>query len=165
MTREDTLKTIEEIISYNNKSYTIDDLGSHIIDIIVKELSDIHAIGASGKQLIWDTYIADNLPMKRIYDSIGEVDNVPGYVWIHPTKLLTRAPSDPEILAIVIETLEAHADLLTVSPALTLEMLKPKLTDAIMTNIALTADPKRVWDRYLVPMLLMADMNVKVFAR
>lgn len=92
----------------------------------------------------------------RTYDAFGIVDNVPGYVYIYADeRVATRAPSDEDVLAIVLESLEAHAERLTVSPALTLELLKPKLTDTLMTNIALTVDPQRVWDRYLMPQLLL----------
>ena len=101
----------------------------------------------------------------RIYDVFGVVDNTPGYIYLYAdNRVATRAPSDPEIYGIILDTLKRYQDILVISPELMLEMIKPKLTDIVMSNIALTA-PEHVWDRYLMPVLMMADMNVKVFAR
>ena len=101
----------------------------------------------------------------RIYDTFGIVDNTPGYVYIYADeRVATRAPSDPDIYQIILDALEAKSDQLMLSPELTLELLKPKLDDYMMTNIAITA-PEHIYDRYLMPRLLRDDMRVVVFAR
>lgn len=101
----------------------------------------------------------------RKYDIFGLVDNTPGYVYIYADeRVATRAPSDPDIYSIILDALKAKSAQLTLSPNLTLALLKPKLEDHTMTNIALT-DPEHIFDRYLIPILLKDDMCVKVFAR
>jgi hypothetical protein len=100
----------------------------------------------------------------RTYDAFGIVDGVPGYIYLYADeRVATRAPSDPEVLAVVLEALEANVDRLTLSPALTLAVVKPELTDYLMTQIALTVDPQRVWDRYI--RITLMNTNCKVFAR
>ena len=61
----------------------------------------------------------------------------------------------------VIEILYAHNDELTTTPRLTWMLIKDKLNWA---DIAVT-NPEFIWDRYLLPVMMMADQGVQVFLR
>ena len=74
------------------------------------------------------------------------------------------------IKQIVMHTLINHKDRLAICPSLVIDRLFDSLDIDAINNIIAIADGSNVshrmiWDRYLHPVLCIADQNVKVFAR
>jgi len=109
----------------------------------------------------------------RIYDTIGYVDNKPGYIWLYAdARVATRAPSDEELRQFIMEVLEKYKDRLAVSPDITYSCIfhfyqsNARYIDAFYSNIAsLIGDHEKAWNRYLLPLLSRDEFNTKLFAR
>lgn len=109
----------------------------------------------------------------RIYDTIGYVDNKPGYIWLYSDdRVATRAPSDEDIQEFLIEVLKKYEAILATRAEITYSvifnylMTAGRYADVFSSNVAsLLGKHELVWDRYIMPILRKEECNVKVFAR